>query len=158
MIVGVTGHRPPRLGGYDRNNPTRVGVRREMMMLLSGMGATKGLTGMAAGADQDFADVCVDLGIPFVAALPFEGQEMGWPEEAQEAYRGLLAKAVDVVVVAANDPVDDKYASRDRWIVENCHAMIAVYDGGKHGGTAKAVRYAKELWRPVHQIDPRRCA
>lgn len=154
MIIGVTGHRPPRLAGYDRNNPTRTLCRVRMGALLVELGATKGITGMAAGADQDFADVCVELGIPFVAALPFVGQELTWPAEAQAKYRDLLERAVEVMPVCAPGYRIDKFIYRDHWIVDNCEAMIAVFDGKKHGGTAKTVRYAEEAGRPVHLIDP----
>jgi uncharacterized phage-like protein YoqJ len=55
---------------------------------------------MALGVDQDFAEICIQLGIPFTAAVPHLGQEVLWPEESQNKYRGLLGQAAQIVIVS----------------------------------------------------------
>jgi uncharacterized phage-like protein YoqJ len=156
VIIGVTGHRPPRIGGYNRDNPVRTYCRARMTELLVELGATLGITGMASGTDIDFADVCIELGVPFIAAAPFEGQELSWPAHAQVEYRKRMEKAADVRYVCAPGYDKQKYLYRDRWIVDNCHTLIAVFDGEPHGGTVYTVHYADEIKRSVMLINPRR--
>jgi predicted Rossmann fold nucleotide-binding protein DprA/Smf involved in DNA uptake len=43
---------------------------------------------------------------------------------------------------------------RNRWMVDHCDAVIAVW-GGSPGGTAQSVRYARDLGRPVYLFNPR---
>jgi uncharacterized phage-like protein YoqJ len=55
---------------------------------------------MALGWDLAFARASVELGIPLIAAVPFEGQEAMWSPESQAKYRALLAEAETVHVVS----------------------------------------------------------
>lgn len=162
MRIMITGHRPDKLGGYSRPNPTEHWVRSNLRAMLSRLKEKhpdlEGVTGMALGADQIFAEVCVEISIPFVAALPFRGQEGRWPPDSQQAYNSLVARAKTVVVVDEipeyhADSFGGKMAVRNLWMVLNSDKAIAVWDGSE-GGTANAVKELLRRGRKIARLDP----
>ena len=64
------------------------------------------ISGMALGFDTWAAETCVELGIPFVAALPCDGMDAVWPLPSQERFRGLLSKAQEIHVVSPVSVID----------------------------------------------------
>jgi len=152
MIAGITGHRPLKLGGYDE--PMREILVETLAGLLVRDGATRGVTGMAIGADQYFAEACLSLRIPFTAAVPFEGQESRWPPAAQRNYHRLLALAASVVYVSPPGYALWKMQARNQWVVDHCDQLYAVWDGST-GGTANTVILANRAQRIVEVINPR---
>lgn len=149
--VMVTGHRPDKLGGY-RITPNSLGAQyrelwhpklRDVLIELNIDGDVLGVSGMAQGIDQAYASLCIDLNIPFLAAVPFVGQESIWPPVAQQRYQTLLAKASEVVYVKDwRPPQNANFArllhERNQWMVDYCkerngHAIV-VWDGTR-GGT-----------------------
>lgn len=150
--VMVTGHRPPGIGGYQTPNPTEQWVRSTLRSILEGLKNRhpdlEGVTGMALGVDTIFAEVCIDLEIPFIAAVPFAGQERRWPEESQVRYNTLLKAAKQVVIVDEiksyhSDRFGGKMHLRNKWMVDHSKLTIAVWDGSD-GGTAGAVNMARK--------------
>lgn len=154
MILSFTGHRPDKLGGYG---PSRIrdGVLVEMLKLLRELKPEYAISGMALGVDQWAARCCVHLGIPFVAAIPFGGQELLWPKTSQEAYHRLLKQARSVKVVCG-DEIDRVPAMqvRNEWMVDNSDLLLAVWDGSS-GGTANCVKYARLMGKPIIQLHPK---
>jgi uncharacterized phage-like protein YoqJ len=161
MIVAATGHRPDKLGvdvnddqaGYVENNPLRVWVKGRIRDYLRRVRPLYAISGMAIGVDQDFVEVCIDLRIPFIAAIPFVGQERRWRPKAQAKYRALLAKAYEVVVVSEGGYERWKMLARNEWMVDHCSEVCAVFDGSP-GGTAATVLYADRVQRPIYRVDP----
>ena len=151
MILGITGHRPHKIGAEE--TPLRNWVRAEIYGALLHLRPTKAISGMAVGIDQDFAVMCTRLDIPFVAAVPFEGQERRWPPSAQVHYRGLLSRATDVVYVSDPGYAHWKMDVRNAWIVDHCTHLLAVFDGTP-GGTANTFNYATRVGREISRIDP----
>lgn len=145
-----------KLGGYDRNNSVRRAIRErftDLVLCLIGehllnTGSAKAvvLTGMALGFDQDVACACIRAEIPFVACVPFLGQERLWPEAAQVEYQQILSKACGTWVGQGRVP-GSKYGAkllmdkRNEYIVDNSDIMIACWDGS-NGGTSNCVCYA----------------
>lgn len=153
MIVAVTGHRPDKLGGYEFHNPKRVWVRDRLREKLLEHKPDHCISGMALGVDQDFAYVCIEMAIPFTAAIPFVGQESKWPQAAQQFYRELRDKAVSVVVVSGGGYAAWKMQTRNEWMVDHCDLLIAVWDG-TDGGTGNCVKYADKKGRLMDRINP----
>ncbi len=121
--------------------------------MLVDLGATKGVSGMALGVDQHFVLACKQLNLPYIAAVPFVGQESRWPTEAQQHYRELLRGAEEIVHVCGPGYVYWKMQARNEWVVDTCSQLIAVWDGSS-GGTANTVLYAHKVARPIHIINP----
>jgi uncharacterized phage-like protein YoqJ len=153
MIIAFTGHRPDKLGGYKLPNPTYIKVCREIDSLLRELRPDNIITGMALGIDQWAASVAHKLGIPFVAAIPFEGQEKAWPLKSQRTYRLLRRLAVEEVIVCEGEYAPAKMRLRNRWMVDNCDALIAVWNGSS-GGTGNCVQYANSVNKKIYRIDP----
>ena len=152
MIVAFTGHR--KLGGYGPS-PIQTAVRAAIKTLLVEHDVNEAVSGMALGVDQWAAEVCIELSIPFTAAVPFDGQEWRWPSAAQLRYRELIAKAWHVQVVCPGEYAAWKMQRRNEWMVNNSDTLLAVWDGSS-GGTANCVQYAREVGREIWHVDPNR--
>lgn len=153
IIVAATGHRPNKIGGYDPQNPQRAWLKRQMRLLLEKLKPSYTISGMALGIDQDWALVSLNLGIPFLAAIPFLGQESNWPESSQREYKALLKQASQVVVVSPGAYAVEKMQIRNIFMVDTCTDLAAFWDGSR-GGTGNCVRYAEGVGRRIHRIDP----
>lgn len=154
--VCVTGHRPPRIGGYDPDNEVRRWVRQALREIVDDIRPNYAYSGMALGADQDFAEICIEKGIPFVAAIPFQGQERKWPEASQLYYWRLVHQAVKIVHVCDPGYADWKMQRRNEWMVDEVGSdgiVIAVWDGSR-GGTSNCVQYARTSQRKIIRADP----
>lgn len=159
MILGITGHRPPSLGGYDIPNPTYEKVYTALQDKFHELQPKKIISGMALGTDQWAAWAAHELDIPFIAAVPCEGQDSKWPEESKRKFKHLLDLADEVVVVSPGPYAPEKMHLRDRWIVDNSDALCAVWSGIRHGGTFGTVRYAQKQQNKgreynIHVINP----
>lgn len=157
--VAFTGHRPDKLGGYGEN-PLQSWVRNQMRDRLQALKPGMVISGMALGVDQWAAEICIELALPFTAAIPFEGQEGKWPLNSQLHYRKLLEEATLKHVVSPGGYAAWKMHKRNQWMVDTCSTLIAIWDGSS-GGTAGCVEYAKKVGRDILLIDPtdfQRCA
>lgn len=150
-IVAFTGHRPNKLGGYKVPNPTYRWVCWNIEEELGTLRPDYVISGMAPGVDMWAARVCVKMGIPFLAAIPFKGQEAQWPLPSQNEYLGLLQKAFRVIAVSLGGYEPWKMQKRNEWMVDQCTTLVAVWDGSP-GGTGNCVRYAEKVGRTVRRI------
>lgn len=153
MIAAFTGHRPDKLGGYKLPNPTYLYVCQELDKALRQLDPKQVITGMALGVDQWAAHIAYKLGIPFIAAVPFEGQEKAWPAPSQKAFHHLLKLACEKVIVSPGGYSSAKMQIRNEWMVDHCDILIAVWDGSK-GGTGNCVQYAQSIGKQIYRIDP----
>lgn len=141
----ATGHRPDKLGGYDPRVQAKVEdfaawyLRQHRPALF--------VSGMAQGWDQACAQACVDLGIPWEAAVPFPGQESKWPRDSQERYRTLLSRATKVIEVSPRYSVK-AMMERNKYMVRRASGVIALWDGSL-GGTCNCVQFATALDVPI---------
>lgn len=144
MIIGVTGHRViTGLGFKDR-------LRNELLRLKP----EKVITGMAYGFDHAVGFMCIELDIPFTAAIPFsrEIQTRYWRTVDVLNYDILIKRAQDVVIVTGGRYHPSKYKKRNIWIVDQSDRMIAYYDRKGYSGTAHAVEYALKQGKEVINI------
>ncbi len=167
MIISMTGHRPDKLGGYYTPNTVQLAVVDAIKKVFAELKPSCVITGMALGVDQWAAEICAANGIPFVAAIPFHGQESMWPEHAQKRYHALVNKAHQAWIISPGGYEPAKMHIRNHWMVDACNLLLAVYDGSP-GGTGKCVQYAekvgrkikflhlpKEIWDLAHQMNPK---
>lgn len=141
-VLGVTGHRLKKFRYYPAGTIPRIKsrLRQEIIRLQP----RELISGMATGTDQWTAEICVELGVPFVAAVPFNGQEKKWDRVTQRNYFELLERAKRVVVVSPGPYNPLKMDLRNEWIVDHSDILIAVWNG-LGGGTANTVHYAREF-------------
>ena len=147
--VAVTGHQPPKLGGNQMYPWNRPAIQQHMRLVLDdihpGGRHIETITGMAQGIDQDWAQACVDMRVPFHAAVPFVGQQMKWPPIARNEYSRLLHAAHTVQVVGVGDTTHQKLLSRNRWMVDQADELVAYWDGTKSSGTWHCLQVAESL-------------
>ena len=88
------------------------------------------------------------LSIPFIAAVPFEGQHSLWPDADEKRYFRLLDLAKRVEIVSGiHVPVSKAMQVRNEWMVDRADRIMALWDGS-FGGTHNCVTYASK--RNVH--------
>jgi uncharacterized phage-like protein YoqJ len=119
------------------------------------------ISGVALGIDQDFCGICVEMGVPFVAFVPFVGQDSRWPAASREVYRKVLDAAAGIRIISPSPANGDEAArkallDRNEAMAEVCDELIAVYDGSR-GGTSHMVRTWDRFnhMGRLHWIDPR---
>lgn len=152
MNVGVTGHRPDKLGGWDPLHPVVDRVKRVLRLALVDAGPSALVTGMALGVDQWAAQEALELGIPFVAAVPCDGMDDAWPSLSRKRFHALLERAQEVVVVAPGPYKPWKMQKRNEWVVDHCELLLAVHDGSA-GGTFNCLQYARGIGRTIRCLD-----
>lgn len=155
MIIAGTGHRPSAIGGYKLPNPTYNKICQEIEKVLLDLKPDKVLSGMALGYDQYLANIARKLKIPFVAVVPFDGQDNNWIPSSKRTYQTLLKLASDIVVVSSGGYSAYKMQIRNQYLVDNCDILLACYNGEKSGGTANCVKYAQSVNKQIIFIDPR---
>jgi uncharacterized phage-like protein YoqJ len=147
MILAGTGHRPEKLGGFsDDAFRMLVDVAAAALRELRPEAV---ISGMALGWDQALATAAVEVGIPFDAAIPFQGQESIWPEASQVRYRELLDKAREVVYVCGPGYAAWKMQRRNEWMCDHATGLLVIHNGDKHGGTWNCLEYARVVGKPV---------
>ena len=166
LTISLTGHRPPRLAGYnlhqDYYRRLHVRLRDILVGYLQEVDHLECHSGMALGADTIWAQVIQDVKedypgrITFVADIPDNAQASRWPRSAQETWKELVKKA-DRIQTYDQDPhlpYPAKLNKRNIGMIQACDKLIAIYDGQANGGTANAVRDAKKADKFVIYIHP----
>lgn len=155
MHIGITGHRPDKLGGYNIPNPTYLKVHDWLRAQLIQLEPRMVYTGMALGVDQWAAEICIELQIPFTPVIPFEGQEKVWPEASQRHYWDIMAHAATPIPVVTSEKYRrSAFQIRNVWVVNNCDLLLAVWDGTE-GGTKNCVDYAEKQGRAIIRLNPK---
>lgn len=146
MILSFAGHRPDKLGGYGEAAHHKL-VLIAHRFLAQTIDLEKVISGMALGWDQAVAEVAIDLKIPVIAAIPFDGQQRRWPQHEQDWYARLLEQCAERHVVSPGVYATWKMFKRNEWMVDNSDALVALWDGSS-GGTANCVNYAIRRHKP----------
>ena len=153
MILAATGHRSGTLGGYGAELQTRLVCLARAYLQTAGNPRAV-ISGMALGWDTAWALAALDLGIPLIAAVPFDGQERRWPNEARRQYQSILSRASRVRVVSPGPYASWKFERRDHWMVDHADWIVALWNGSA-SGTARCVAYARQTGKPLDNIWPR---
>lgn len=148
MIVAFTGHRPERLGSKQ------LRAENAIRKFLEETKPDKVISGMAQGVDTLAFEHAFELGIPTIAAVPWTGHGMKWPQEHRDAYLALLEEAAEIHVICdVEDYRPWVYQKRDEWMVDNCDLLVAVWDGVKKGGTYNTIKYAERVGRVIQYLE-----
>lgn len=155
MIVAFTGHRPNKLNNeYDGKGPISSRIKAELTKELKRLAPAYCITGMALGVDQLAAEICIELNIPFIAAVPCDDQEKVWPNKSQVRYKEILSKAKEVVIVSPGAYYSQCMQVRNIYMVDRADVIIGVHDGSK-GGTYNCLEYARSKGKEVRIISLR---
>lgn len=158
------GHRPKKLPwGYDEESEDCILLKLKLMVQIEEMrrrGVTTFYTDMAQGVDIFTAEAVLMLkqaypseDMRLIAVIPHEGQANRWSVAYRERYFNILA-AVDSDVCLHPHYTRGCMHERNRYMVERCAHLIAVY-GGEAGGTKNTVEYARKRGLEIVTINPR---
>lgn len=153
MILAVTGHRPPKVGGYNVPNPVMQSIGNAIRADFRRLEPLRVLTGMALGVDQWVAWICLEMNIPFTAVLPCRDFSSRWPERSRAEFRHLMDRARDTILVSNDMYTSGCLMQRNRWLVDNSDALYAVWNGIPEGGTYSTIRYATRVGRRVENAS-----
>lgn len=152
MRVGVTGHQ-------DVVNVEWV--RDEMRNYLTDYRRVDdtliGISSLAVGADQLFAQAVLDCLGSLEVVLPFERYEETLEPSDRQVFLRLLRRAghVDILKGAVNKEL--AYLAAGQYVARNSDVLMAIWDGDDAagvGGTADIVAYARSLGRSGIHINP----
>ncbi len=157
MRVGVTGHQ--RLEDPEAWVWVSSVIDEELAKVPPPL---VGVTSLAVGADQVFAQVLIRHRGALEAIIPFpEYEERFARGHDRNAYRRLLEQAVRSIVLPRVGSDEDSYYAAGRFVVDSTDLLLAVWDGAPAkglGGTGDVVHYAEQAGKPVVRVDPiKRC-
>jgi hypothetical protein len=154
MRIGVSGHQ--NIGAIHVVDWVRAQITDELRKRQF----VSGVSSLAEGADQLFAEIVLDLGKLLEVVIPCRNYETAFANPAAaEQFRDLKRRASTSSVLSFDEPCEEAFYQAGRRIVEISDLMIFVWNGRPakgHGGTGDIVAYARELGREFIWINPAR--
>ncbi len=150
MIVGITGHQ-------KRPEIDWTSVQTHLLGVMEKLHPTSSIGSLAAGTDQVFAAVALQVRCRQVVVLPFEGYDELLEGDARRMFNFLLSRAAEIKRLNLKLPEEEAYMLAGQYIVDNCDLLIAVWDGKPAaglGGTGDIVAYARSKNREVTVLEP----
>lgn len=148
--LGVTGHSKLSEHGAEL-------VYRELVEHMAGYPAEQlvGITCLARGADQLFAEAILDRGGRLEIIAPsVDYFDLISDERSRARCTAFLERAASVHTLPHPHAGAAAYLAASELLVDRCDRLIAVWDGGDSSGTADAVAYARSLGREVTVVWP----
>jgi hypothetical protein len=152
MVIGVTGHQ-------DIPGAALAVVEKGIARVLRRLGSEfTGVSSLAAGADQLFAEIVLRMGGRLHVVIPCNKYETAFIDgRAFNGFRYLLEKAHTVEMLEHARPSEEAFLDAGRRVVELSQILVAVWDGRDargRGGTADIVHYARERGTEVVVVWP----
>ena len=158
MIICFSGHRPNKLPfGYQANNPFELSFKKKLKESILSLDhkPTKAIFGGAQGVDIFGAEVCLDLGIPISAYIPFRGYESRWPSEKQKIWHKLLERCSEIKYICEGGYTAWKMQKRNKIMSDDSDLAIILFDGLPNGGTYNFVQYREKTNKKSILISPK---
>jgi hypothetical protein len=152
MRIAITGHR-----GLPAATEQLIdqAIRKQLADYRNG--DLVGISNLADGADQFFAQAVMDAGGQLEVIVPAARYRAGLPESAHAAYDALLARAAKVDRLDRLESNEDAHMEASRVMLARADHLFAVWDGKPargYGGTADVVAEARKRNVPVTVIWP----
>jgi hypothetical protein len=153
MKIGISGHQKledPSLWNWVSIKLNNIVVNYTDELI--------GISSLAIGADQLFADTILKHKGSLHIIVPFEDYELKFSRgEDRESYFRLLHKAKYVDVLDKEESEESSYLAAGKKVVDLSNLLIAVWDGESAvglGGTGDIVKYAKQNSKRIVHINP----
>ena len=165
IAVGITGHRPQRIDGYDMDALSRrIDETLEALERHSDHARFRLIGSLAEGADTIVAEVALARGWQVDAVLPFDraeyARDFNEPGAADRLY-GLIGRAKNVFELGGSRHEAGgeaaAYERAGRVMLSQCELLVAVWDGDPplgRGGAAQIVVEAIGQGLPILTIHP----
>lgn len=153
--VGCTGHRLKNLSPAQQ-----VWSRRQLLraaeVVRDRFATVTAVSGMAVGTDLWFADGAVRAGLRLAAYLPNPQQTSRWPAGFWRSEHARLLALADPLL---SRRFADRFSfrsldDRNKGIVADVDALVALWIPGRRGGTWRALCDAADARLPGIHIDP----
>ncbi len=152
MKVAITGHQ--NLGDEE----TVAWVKEALQQVIAEREVQHGFTALAIGADQLFAEILRERGIPYTAILPCREIAKTFQTQTHlENFHRLLKCASAVITLDFIEPTEIAFFETGKNTVDQADLVIAVWNGLPAkglGGTADVVQYACVYMKQVVHLNP----
>lgn len=115
-----------------------------------------GISSLAKGTDQVFAEAVLARGGHLIAVIPIVGYEQFFDGDALSSYQSLFAKA-KVVHLNYEGDAEEAFLKAGHYIADHSDLLIAVWDGAPSkglGGTADIVQHVQRQRIPWIHVNP----
>lgn len=150
MIAGLTGHQ--KVGSEE----TVLWVEKQLSAFLVARRVSEGRMSLAIGADQMYATLLLERGLPYSVVIPCERYEETFSGAERDKYFYLLSKASSVVTLEFVKPSEQAFYEAGKEVVRGSEMLIAVWDGLAArglGGTSDVVHFAQLHSKRVLHLD-----
>jgi hypothetical protein len=153
MRIGVTGHqRLPASASWQW-------VYYEMDQLIGVVQAPLvGISSLAVGADQLFANIILQHGGELEAIIPFPRYESTFvTDHDREEFKRLLMRCTRSEILEQHGTIEQAYFAAGKRVIDLSDFVVAVWDGRPargFGGTADAVKYASQEGKRIVHLNP----
>ena len=148
MIAGITGHR--ELQNLEW-------IKETMKEVIGEMGITYGVTCLATGADELFAELLRQKNINYTAVIPCIHYDKTFEKEELNKFVLSRNKASKLIELNNDNPSEKAFDEAGNTVVDNSEILIAIWNGQEAkglGGTADIVEYAKTKNKKIIHINP----
>jgi hypothetical protein len=149
--IGITGHR-------DLSERTHVLIAAALATELARFSPLLGISSLAEGADQIFAEQVLKAAGDLTAVIPSADYGQSFETGAgRTAYRFLRDQAEDVINLPFPAPSDAAFWAAGQRVVTLADILLAVWDGSPSagmGGTADVVGFAGRHGVPTVVLWP----
>lgn len=152
----------PRIGitGHSKLTPGSIPLVADALRdeLTAHPAPLVGLSCLARGADQLFADAVLAAGGDLIVVLPSRDYREAEVKPAnRDEFERLHSRATEVRVLPFDTADRAAYAAAGRAVLDDADLLVAVRDGAppdRRGGTGDTVREAREVGLPVRVVWP----
>jgi hypothetical protein len=153
MRIGITGHQ------HLEDSKEWQWVESELDNIIRDLATPLvGVTSLAIGADQLFANVVIRNGGNIEVVIPFSGYERNYKAgEELRSYDRLLKCARVIDVLTHTSSHQEAYLEAGKRVVDTSDELIAVWDGKPAqgvGGTGDIVDYARKTGKHGFHVNP----
>lgn len=162
--AAFTGFRPQKLPFEDMNGKEAMKLKstiKAAFSLLIKQGYRRFLTGGALGSDllaaeavEELKAVFYDKGIKNIICAPCIHYTEKWNPADKKRLLDVANKCDKVYFVSMKPYYKGCMHERNRFLVDNSSALVAVYDNIQSGGTQYTVDYALKNNKTVLRVDP----
>jgi hypothetical protein len=151
MKIGITGHQ--NLGSISNFHE----IANILKQIVSEYPITLGYTCLAKGSDQLFAEILLEIGIPYVAVIPSDRYENTFTEKGTfEKYKVLLQHANRKTLLPFAQPEEKAFYEAGKYVADSVDLLIAIWNGEDAkglGGTGDIVKYCLSLKKEVVHLN-----
>lgn len=156
-----TGHRPqgfPFKYGIDKQKQYAYlqALAKKIELAIIDYGILNFISGMAVGADLDFAEIVLTLRdkypITLECAIPCQNQTLKWSDKDKLRYDDILKRADEINFISKRY-TPECMLKRNRYMVNKSELVIAVFNGIERGGTWYTINYAKKNNKKIEMIE-----